>query len=97
MQVLSTKEHELTLPILQIIQTFFQINQTHEAIQVKLDELIRATKGAHNILLDLEDMDDVQMDEIRNRYQLLARLARDGIATGLMDTDTPEFNSTIEK
>ena len=62
-----------------------------------MDELIRATQGAHNILLDLEDMDDRQMEEIRLRYHLLAKLAREGIATGLVDTDTPEFTSGAAK
>lgn len=65
-------------------------NRDTEAIQVKLDELIRVTQGAHNILLDLEELDDVQLDEFRRRYQLLASLARAGIEKGFLDTDTPE-------
>lgn len=65
-------------------------NRDTEAIQVKLDELIRATQGAHNILLDLEELDEVQLDEFRRRYQLLASMARAGIEKGQVDTDTPE-------
>jgi low affinity Fe/Cu permease len=47
-----------------------------EAIQVKLDELIRATQGARNVLLDVEDLDDGQLDTLREHYLLLARQAR---------------------
>jgi low affinity Fe/Cu permease len=65
-------------------------NRDTEAIQVKLDELIRVTQGAHNILLDLEELDELQLDEFRSRYQLLASLARAGIEKGQVDTDTPE-------
>lgn len=65
-------------------------NRDTEAIQVKLDELIRVTQGAHNILLDLEELDEAQLDEFRRRYQLLASLARAGIEKGQVDTDTPE-------
>lgn len=65
-------------------------NRDTEAIQVKLDELIRVTQGAHNILLDLEELDEAQLDEFRSRYQLLASLARAGIEKGQVDTDTPE-------
>jgi low affinity Fe/Cu permease len=53
-------------------------NRDTEAIQVKLDELIRATKGAHNALLDLEDLDDGTVDKFRRKYQLLAERARRG-------------------
>jgi len=65
-------------------------NRDTEAIQVKLDELIRVTQGAHNILLDLEELDEAQLDDFRSRYQLLAGLARAGIEQGQVDTDTPE-------
>jgi len=65
-------------------------NRDTEAIQVKLDELIRSTQGAHNALLDLEELEDHQLDEFRVRYQLLAKLAREGVALGKQDTNTPE-------
>ena len=40
-------------------------NRDSDAMQVKLDELIRATKGAHNALLDLEDLEDKDLAKIR--------------------------------
>jgi low affinity Fe/Cu permease len=61
-----------------------------EAMQVKLDELIRATRGAHNALLDLEELDDHALQAFRRRYVLLARSARGGLARGEVDTDTPD-------
>ena len=65
-------------------------NRDTEAIQIKLDELIRATKGAHNALLDLEELEEHQLDDFRLRYELLAKLAREDIALGKQDTNTPE-------
>ena len=65
-------------------------NRDTEAIQVKLDELIRATKGAHNALLDLEELDDELLDGFRTKYQILASAARAELTRGVEDTGTPE-------
>jgi low affinity Fe/Cu permease len=51
-------------------------NRDTEAIQIKLDELIRATEGAQNRLLDLEQLDERELDEIRKEYLDLAESAR---------------------
>jgi len=65
-------------------------NRDTEAIQVKLDELIRATRGAHNALLDLEELEEENLDEFRAKYQALASAARAQLVRGFKDTDTPE-------
>ena len=65
-------------------------NRDTEAIQLKLDELIRATRGAHNALLDLEELEEDSLDEFKSRYQALAAAARAQLATGARDTDSPE-------
>jgi low affinity Fe/Cu permease len=51
-------------------------NRDSEAIQIKLDELIRTIDGAHNALLDLEDLEEEELDDIRTEYQQLADKAR---------------------
>jgi|SRR5215213_7462574 len=51
-------------------------NRDTEAIQIKLDELIRAVESAHNALLDLEELDDEELDSIRKDYLDLAQAAR---------------------
>lgn len=65
-------------------------NRDTEAIQIKLDELIRATKGAHNVLLDLEELEEENLDAFRNKYRALAAVARDELDRGTQDTGTPE-------
>ena len=65
-------------------------NRDTEAIQIKLDELIRATKGAHNALLDLEELEENQLDQFRNHYEKLASEARTQLKNGFLDTGTPE-------
>ncbi len=65
-------------------------NRDTEAIQVKLDELIRATAGAHNVLLDLEELEEEILEAFRMKYQALASVARAELGRGAKDTGTPE-------
>jgi low affinity Fe/Cu permease len=51
-------------------------NRDSEAMQVKLDELIRTTRGAQNELLDLEELEEEDLDRIRKGYEQLAERAR---------------------
>lgn len=55
-------------------------NRDSEAIQVKLDELIRAMEGAENSLLDLEELEEKDLDRIHARYERLAKRAREALA-----------------
>jgi len=52
-------------------------NRDTAAMQVKLDELIRAVEGAHNALLDLEELDEKELEAIREQYETLAKKARE--------------------
>ncbi|MEY3779208.1 MAG: low affinity iron permease family protein [Betaproteobacteria bacterium] len=65
-------------------------NRDTEAIQLKLDELIRATHGAHNALLDLEELEEDSLDAFKRKYLALAEQARQQLVKGQLDTDTPE-------
>jgi low affinity Fe/Cu permease len=60
-------------------------NRDGEALQIKLDELIRALEGAHNALLDLEELDDEVLENARQRYRKLAERARRDIESGKGD------------
>jgi low affinity Fe/Cu permease len=48
-------------------------NRDTTAMQIKLDELIRVTNRARNVLLDLEELDDKTLQELRLDYEKLAR------------------------
>src|SRR5689334_16442518 len=61
-------------------------NRESRALQLKLDELIRAVEGAHNALLDLEDLTDEELLKIRQQYIALAKKARADLKQGLQDT-----------
>ena len=54
-------------------------NRDTEALQIKLDELIRAVKGARNEVIDLEEMDESELDQIRKEYLKLAEHAHQHI------------------
>ena len=66
-------------------------NRDTAAMQIKLDELIRATKGAHNALLDLEELEDTEINRIRGNYQKMAVSAREDLENGKIDTQMPDI------
>jgi low affinity Fe/Cu permease len=65
-------------------------NRDAAAVQIKLDELIRSTKGAHNALLDLEEMEEHDLERLRNDYEELAAQARMDLDEGKSDTQVRE-------
>ena len=67
-------------------------NRDTGAMQAKLDELIRAIEGAHNALLDLEELDEEEIEHIRRDYRKLAAEARKSIKKGEADTDCREVD-----
>jgi low affinity Fe/Cu permease len=67
-------------------------NRDSEALQVKLDEIIRAIDGAHNALLDLEDLEEDELDRIRVNYSTLAKEARAELRQGISDTGRSDID-----
>jgi low affinity Fe/Cu permease len=66
-------------------------NRDGAAIQIKLDELVRAVQGAHNGLLDLEELSEAEIEAFRNRYLQLAEDARAELRRAQSDTGTPQI------
>lgn len=64
-------------------------NRDTAAMQIKLDELIRAMEGAHNALLDLEELEEKDLSRFRKHYEKLAEEARTALRAGGSDTDSP--------
>jgi low affinity Fe/Cu permease len=74
---------QLVMNTISSIVTFLMVfviqntqNRSTDAIQVKLDELIATNHGAHDSLLDLEELEDDDVVKLRERYLVLARQAR---------------------
>jgi low affinity Fe/Cu permease len=66
-------------------------NRDSEAMQLKLDELIRATKGCHNAVLDIEELSEEELDRLKQGYEELARKALEKIRSGESDCGTPDL------
>jgi low affinity Fe/Cu permease len=86
--VINTGTTIVTFLMVFLIQN--QQNRDSEAVQIKLDEIIRAMKGAHLALLDLEELSDRDIAKIRADYERLAAEARGQLRAGSSDTGTPE-------
>ena len=90
--VINTSTTIITFLMVFVIQN--TQNRDSKATQIKLDELIRALEGAHNALLDLEQLTERDLNRLRNRYIALAAAARAELALGHPDTGHPEL--TVE-
>lgn len=66
-------------------------NRDSEAAQVKLDEILRVTPGAHIALLDLEELEERELDRIRAGYEQLAELARKELRKRQPDTGVKDL------
>src|ERR1700747_3040638 len=60
-------------------------NRDSEAMQLKLDELIRSTKGCHNAVLDIEELSEEELDRLKQGYETLATKALEEIRSGKSD------------
>jgi low affinity Fe/Cu permease len=82
--VINTTTTIITFLMVFLIQS--SQNRDTAALQLKLDELIRVTEGAHKILLDLEELDEKQLELLRKEYEKLAEKARTDCQAGKDDT-----------
>jgi low affinity Fe/Cu permease len=66
-------------------------NRDAEAMQIKLDELLRATKGCHNAVLDIEELSEEELDKLKQGYAVLAKRALSELRSGASDLGVPEL------
>jgi len=71
-------------------------NRDTQAMHIKLDEIIRATQGSHNAILDMEDMDEEELARQHARYLALAEQAREALKRGGQDVDCPPLEAPRE-
>ena len=76
--VINTSTTIITFLMVFLIQS--TQNRDTESMQVKLDEIIRAIGNAKNEVLDLEELEEEELDEIRHTYTEMAQKAREGRA-----------------
>jgi low affinity Fe/Cu permease len=70
-------------------------NRDSEAVQLKLDELLRSTPGAHNALLEIEELSEKELDEIKACYAKLAKQAIEDLRSGKTDIGTPDVKRKV--
>jgi hypothetical protein len=67
-------------------------NRDTEAIQIKLDELIRSTHGAQNALMGLEELEPKVLAKFRQSYTNLASRAKDANDVEVSTIGTPDVS-----
>lgn len=93
--MISTLAAVISIIMLFIIQN--SQNRHTIAIQLKLDEIIRATQGAHNEMMDIEKLTDEDLARIQKKYGLLAEKTKEDLRQGKLDTHTPAIGKIIEQ
>ena len=63
-----------------LIVILLQHTQNHDtkAVQLKLDELLRAVNEARNSLVDLEEMSDEELDRLQKEFESIRDKANNG-------------------
>jgi len=69
-------------------------NRTTAALQLKVDEVIRALHGAHNALVRTDDLSLEEIEKLRAQYEHLAIRARAKVRRGKRDIGTPNIPLT---
>jgi low affinity Fe/Cu permease len=72
-------------------------NRDSEAVHIKLDELLRISPGAHNVLINLEELDEAELEKIRMVYEHLAEQARSGESHGRSESGVPPIRDLVEQ
>lgn len=72
--IINTGTTILTFLMVFIIQN--TQNRNTMALQIKLDEVIRAIDGAKNELIDLENLSETELERLQQRFQELGERAR---------------------
>lgn len=93
-----SSEWKMVIGVVPSIITFLLVfliqnsqNRETRALQIKLNELIRATEGAHTTMLNLEKMTEQELQKVSEEYERLAQEARRRLAEGQSDQDVPDM------
>ena len=71
-------------------------NRDTAAMHIKIDELIRVTQKARNVLLDLEELDDKTLELLRQDYEKLARRAKSHTSTPIRAEEARKIEGSEE-
>src|SRR5262249_34115846 len=89
--VINTATTIVTFLIVFLIQS--TQNRDCAAVQLKLDELIRASAATHNALLDIEELSERELDRIKAAYEHLAAQTREDLRAGKSDLGSAEVST----
>jgi len=95
-----SQKWEMVVTIVPTIITFLLVfliqnsqNRETQAVQLKLNELIRATEGAHTTMVNLEKLTKEELMVLCGQYELLAEEARSSLKRGETDQGSPDMPS----